>query len=152
MTTGCIFCKILSREELSSIVYQDTVCTALLDIQPINPGHVLIIPNQHVADLEALDEETGAHLFRVAQQVAQVLRDADVRCEGINLFLADGTAAGQEIFHLHLHVFPRYAEDGFALQFGAHYWNKPARSTLDAIAHQIKPAMTPKIARDELRD
>ena len=139
--SDCIFCEILAGRSPSSIVYQDDVCTAFMDIQPINPGHVLVIPNRHAAFLSDLDENTGAHMFRVAQHLARALRDSGVRCEGVNLFLADGEAAMQEIFHVHLHVFPRYEGDGFGLTFSPDYFDKPGRPELDKVAARIRNAL-----------
>ena len=137
----CIFCKILSRELESSIVYQDECCTAFMDIQPVNPGHVLVVPNRHAAYLTDLKEEEGAQMFRVAQRLAATLRVSGVTCEGVNLFLADGEAAMQEVFHVHLHVFPRYVGDGFGLKFGPRYSQKPERKELDAIAEKLRNAI-----------
>ena len=88
--------------------------------------------------LAGLDEETGAHLFRVAQRIAQALRRCGVKCEGVNFFLADGEAAMQEIFHVHLHVFPRYRGDGFGVIFSDSYFSKPARSELDEVAQSLR--------------
>ena len=112
-----------------------------MDIQPVNPGHVLVIPRVHAAYLSELDKEIGAHLFRVAMQVGEALRRSGVRCEGVNLFLADGEAAGQELFHVHLHVSPRFADDGFGLRHGPNNFLMASRSSLEAIAQQIKGAM-----------
>ncbi|HBB96471.1 MAG TPA: HIT family protein [Blastocatellia bacterium] len=137
----CIFCKILSGELESSIVYQDECCTAFMDIQPVNPGHVLVVPNRHAAYLKDLKEEEGAQMFRVAQRLAATLRVSGVTCEGVNLFLADGEAAMQEVFHVHLHVFPRYAGDGFGLKFAPSYSQKPERKELDAIAEKLRNAI-----------
>jgi len=123
------------------MVYQDAVCSAFLDIQPVNPGHVLVIPNQHAAFLADLEEETGAHMFRVAQRLASALRVCGVQCEGVNFFLADGEAAMQEVFHVHLHVFPRYQGDGFGLNFSPDYFTLPERSELDRIADDIRYAL-----------
>lgn len=139
--TDCVFCDILQRKLPSSEVYHDAICTAFMDIQPVNPGHVLVIPNRHASSLADLDEETGAHLFRVAQRVANALRRSGVRCEGVNLFLADGKAAGQEVFHIHLHVLPRYGGDGFGLRFGATYGARPGRHALNAMAEKIKATL-----------
>lgn len=139
--TDCVFCDILQRKLPSSEVYHDAICTAFMDIQPVNPGHVLVIPNRHASSLADLDEETGAHLFRVAQRVANALRRSGVRCEGVNLFLADGKAAGQEVFHIHLHVLPRYVGDGFGLRFGPTYGARPGRHALDAMAEKIKATL-----------
>jgi histidine triad (HIT) family protein len=137
----CIFCDILAGSLPASMVYQDDRCAAFMDIQPVNPGHVLVIPNDHAAYLADLDEDTGAQMFRVAQCLADALRHSGVRCEGVNFFLADGEAASQEVFHVHLHVFPRYHGDGFGLQFGPAYLDKPARSELDEVAEKIRAAL-----------
>jgi len=137
----CKFCDILAGKLPSSVVWQDELCTAFMDIQPVNPGHVLVIPNQHAAHLADLDPDCGAHLFRVAQQIAQALRTSGVPCEGINLFLADGEVAGQDVFHVHLHVIPRYASDGFGFRFGPHYGNRPYRAELDMMAEAIHNAL-----------
>ena len=137
----CIFCDILAGRAPASIVYRDEQCTAFMDIQPVNPGHVLVIPNRHAASLAELDEASAAHLLPVAQRIAAAVRQSGVRCEGVNLFLADGEAAGQEVFHVHLHVFPRYHGDGFGLVFGPHYTSRPARAQLDAVAAQIRAAL-----------
>ena len=134
----CIFCEILQGTAESSIVYRDNLVTAFMDIQPINPGHILVIPNSHAAYLADLEPEAGAHMFSVAQKLAQAIRDSDLLCEGINLFLADGEAARQEVFHVHLHVIPRCAGDGFGLTFPERYFIRPSRTELDAAAESIK--------------
>lgn len=140
----CIFCDIRAGRSPASMVYQDNVCSAFMDIQPVNPGHVLVIPNEHVTGLEQLPPETGAHMFRVAQRMAQALRQSGVRCEGVNLFLADGEAAGQDVFHVHLHVFPRFRGDGFGFRFGPKYGQRPARAELEVFAAQIRRALEAK--------
>ena len=137
-TNDCIICKLLSGELEVSMVYQDDSCSAFMDIQPVNPGHVLVVPNRHAAYLTGLEEEEGAQIFRIAHRVAAVLRNGVVKCEGINLFLADGAAAGQEVFHVHLHVFPRYVEDGFRLVLPPTYSQKPERRELDELAGKIR--------------
>lgn len=139
--SACVFCDILAGKLPSSVVFKDDLCCALMDIQPVNPGHVLIIPTYHAPSLAELDEESGAHMFRMAQRIAQALRNSGLKCEGVNLFLADGAAAGQEVFHVHLHVFPRYTSDGFGLKFGPEYGNRPPRTDLDAIAGKIRTAL-----------
>lgn len=157
--SGCAFCEILAGERPASIVYQDEVCSAFMDIQPVNPGHTLIVPNDHAADLAGLDPEIGGHLFAVAQRIAAALRSAALRsgaspgsksppgwsglcCEGVNLSLADGEAAGQEVFHVHLHVIPRFRGDGFGFRFGPAYGTRPARIELDGVAAQIRKALS----------
>jgi histidine triad (HIT) family protein len=135
---ACIFCQILSGAAPASFVYRDDVCAAFMDIQPVNPGHVLVIPNTHAADLAALDEDTAAHLARVTQRLAAAVRQSGVRCEGVNLFLADGEAAGQEVFHVHWHVIPRFTGDGFGFNFPPGYADLPPRAELDALADALR--------------
>lgn len=137
----CIFCHILAGMAPASIIYQDELCTAFLDIQPVNSGHVLVVPNIHAAYLAELPETTGERMFRVAQRCAAALRASGLRCEGVNLFLADGEAAMQEVFHVHLHIFPRYHSDGFGLNFGPDYTHLPSRMDLDAVATQIRATL-----------
>jgi histidine triad (HIT) family protein len=122
-------------------VFRDERCIAFMNIQPVNPGHLLVVPIEHAATLSDLDEDVGAHVFRVAQRLAGALRASGIRCEGINLFLADGEAAGQEVFHVHLHVLPRFYGDGFGLRFGPNYTNKPDRQELEAAAQRVCDAL-----------
>jgi diadenosine tetraphosphate (Ap4A) HIT family hydrolase len=137
---SCIFCQILGGDAPASIVFRDGVCCAFLDIQPVNPGHALVIPVAHAPDLADLDAQVGAHMFTVAQRVAGALRESGIRCEGVNMFLADGIAAGQEVFHVHLHVIPRFSGDRFGLRFGPNYGHRPARAELDDIAASVRSA------------
>ena len=136
--SACIFCDILTGRLPASMVYRDDLCCALVDIQPVNPGHVLVIPIRHAEYLADLDEETGTHMFRIAQRVAAAIRASDIPSEGINLFLADGEIAGQEVFHVRLHVIPRFEGDGFGLMLGPEYGNRPSRAELDDIAGRIR--------------
>ena len=139
--TECVFCRILAGTLPASIVYRDERCTAFMDIQPVNEGHVLVIPNAHAAYLAEMDAASAGHLMRVAHRVVAAVRRSGVRCEGVNLFLADGEVAMQHVFHVHLHVIPRYAGDGFGLRFGEHYGRRPERSVLDDVAERIRLAM-----------
>lgn len=133
----CIFCRILTGDLPSSVVHRDDRCVAFLDIHPINPGHVLVVPTRHATELSDLDPAIAGHLMIVAQRLAAVLRASSLRCEGINLLLADGEAAGQEIFHTHVHVVPRYVGDDFGFRHGLADGD-PTREELDATAAQIR--------------
>jgi histidine triad (HIT) family protein len=137
----CVFCDIIAGRAASSMVFQDNRCSAFLVLKPVNPGHLVIVPNAHAPFLADLDEDTGAHLFRIAQRLAAALRKSGLKCEGVNLFLADGKAAMQEVFHVHLHVFPRYEGDGFGLKYGLENFKKTARVKLDAAAEKIRRAL-----------
>ncbi|MBM3189190.1 MAG: HIT family protein [Chloroflexi bacterium] len=138
MTEGCIFCDIVRGDAPASMVYRDEVCCAFMDILPVNPGHVLVIPNAHATYLADLPEETVGHLFRVGQRIAAAARQSAIRCEGVNLFLADGRAAGQEVSHVHLHVIPRFMGDGFGLRFGPRNRLVTPRQELDRVAARIR--------------
>lgn len=94
----CVFCDIVARTVPASMVYEDEMICAFLTAGPVNTGHVLVIPKQHVPFLSDLSEETGSHLFTITMQMAKAIRHSGVQCEGINLFLADGKAAFQEVF------------------------------------------------------
>ena len=137
----CVFCSILSGGSEVSLVYRDEVCAAFMDIQPVNPGHLLVVPNRHAAYLADLRGEEGAQIFRVAQRLAAALRRSGVKCEGVNFFLADGEAAMQEVFHVHLHVIPRYRGDGFGFKFAPGYFQKPSRGELNEAAGKIRAAL-----------
>lgn len=134
----CIFCEIVAGTRPASVVYDDEITLAFMDINLVTPGHLLVIPKRHAPYLADLDESTGAHLFTIAMRLAAAIRHAPIRCEGINLFLADGEAAFQEVFHVHLHVFPRFAGDTFKID--ADWSVKPPRAELDAIAAEIRGA------------
>lgn len=137
----CVFCRILAGDLPASIVYKDETCTAFMDIQPVNPGHVLVTPNAHASMLADLDPEAAGYVFRVAQRIAQAMRESEIRCEGVSLYLADGSAAGQDVFHVHLHVIPRYRGDGFGFRFGPEYGKRPPRTQLDSQAAQLRDAL-----------
>jgi histidine triad (HIT) family protein len=139
--SDCAFCSIIAGRKSASIVHRDDACTAFMDINPINPGHVLVVPNAHAPHLANLNPATGGRLFEVAQSMAAALRASDLRCEGVNFFLSDGEVAGQEIFHVHMHVFPRFAGDGFGLRVGPNYRRRPAQDELDAIAERLRRAL-----------
>jgi len=133
-----IFTKILAGEVPASFVYRDDEVAAFMDIQPVNPGHVLVIPIAPIEYFYELDDETCGHLFQVAKKTLKAIRDSEIPAEGINLFLADGASAGQETAHVHLHIFPRFQDDGFELKFAERYFQLPSRTDLDAVAYQIR--------------
>jgi histidine triad (HIT) family protein len=111
-----------------------------MDIQPVNAGHLLVVPVRHAAYLADNDSGIAADLMRVGHAAAAALRASGLPCEGVNFFLADGEAAMQEIFHVHLHVFPRFRGDGFGLRFSPEYYTRrPARAELDATAATLSP-------------
>lgn len=134
----CVFCGIVAGSVESSRVYEDDQVLAFMDLQPVTTGHVLVIPKVHAPFLADVDDELASEVFRVARTVAGALRASGVPCDGVNLFLADGEAAFQEVFHLHLHVFPRTAGDGFRI---AADWRVREREELDEVARQVRSGL-----------
>ncbi|SDM12400.1 Diadenosine tetraphosphate (Ap4A) hydrolase [Catalinimonas alkaloidigena] len=137
MATNCIFCRILAGDLPGSLVYRDEQCAAFLDIHPINPGHLLVVPLQHASGLADLPPDVGGHLFRVGQRLSLALRQTIPEAEGINLLLSDGAAAGQEVFHVHLHVIPRHRGDGSGFRFRGAGLHTAARPQLDQLAADL---------------
>lgn len=137
----CIFCRIASGELPASVVYEDEKTIAFLDIQPINPGHVLVVPKAHAESLVELSPEDAAQTMRVGQLLDKALRASELHCEGVNLLIADGKAAGQDVGHVHLHVFPRFEEDGFNLNLESYERATPGRQQLHETATKLKQAV-----------
>jgi histidine triad (HIT) family protein len=134
MTNDCLFCAIVADEVPTSIVYEADETLAFLDINPINEGHTLVVPKAHSDGLAGLRADTGGKMFQVGQEIAAALRATDVPTDGINLFLADGRVAGQEVFHVHLHVIPRTDDDDMRLNAPR---DNPDRVELDNCATDI---------------
>lgn len=140
--SACIFCEILAGRASASMVYQDDLCSAFMDIhQPESTGHVLVVPNAHASNLSELPEETGAHLFKVAQRITAAMYRSEIPSAGVNLLLADGTAAGQEVFHVHLHVLARNPGDRAVFRFDHSQTGFPARAVLDKAAEKIRSVL-----------
>lgn len=107
----CIFCKIAGGEIPSDTVYEDDLFRVILDLNPATKGHALILPKQHYANIYEIDEDTLQKLIVLAKKVACAMKDT-LHCDGLNIVQNNGLAAGQTIFHFHLHIIPRYEEDG----------------------------------------
>jgi histidine triad (HIT) family protein len=136
--SDCVFCDIIAGDLPASVVYEDSAVMAIMDISPVNPGHVIVIPKKHTPYMADMDEDTGAHLFKITLRIQKAVRGSGVRCEGVNLFLADGEAAFQDVFHLHMHIIPRFKGDEFKIS--ADWSIKPPREELDELAAQIRSA------------
>ncbi len=139
---GCVFCAIVRHQAPASIVHEDSVIVAFMDIKPINSGHFLVVPKLHKELIADLPAKTVARMFASAATLSSAVRKCGVKCEGVNLFLADGAAAGQEVPHVHMHVIPRFQDDGFGHHFPPHYGVRPARGDLDRTAAMIRGAMS----------
>lgn len=138
---ACVFWEIVSGRSPASVIHRDDVCVAFMDICPVNPGHLLVVPARHATYLCDLDPDVGRALFGVAQTLSQAVRLSGLKAEGINLFLADGEVAGQDVLHVHLHVLPRFTGDGFGHRFPPGYGQQPPRAELDANARAIRHAL-----------
>ncbi len=133
----CAFCAVVQRDAPGSIVYEDDALLAFLDMYPVNRGHTLVVPKAHIADLADCPTDLAARLFGISARLAPVVVAA-AGAEGFNVWTANGRVAGQTVFHLHLHILPRFADDTFGLRFPKDYPHKVARADLDGLAEQIK--------------
>jgi histidine triad (HIT) family protein len=140
----CIFCAIVGGDAPATFVHEDDTVVAFLDISPVTPGHLLVVPRAHLPALADLDAGTGARMFEIARRMAAALRGSGLRCDGVNLFYSDGKAAFQEVFHAHLHVLPRFAGDGFGLVVDR--GRRPDRSELEETGEQIRTALARVVA------
>lgn len=114
MINNCVFCSIIGHEIPSATIYEDEKVIAILDIAPSAKGHTVLIPKKHSKDIFELPEEDAAHIFTVAKKIAGVLKE-ELQCDGINILQNNGKAAGQTVFHLHVHIIPRYENDTIKL-------------------------------------
>ena len=145
MSDHCVFCEILRGESPASFTYQDDSVVAFMDVQPITRGHMLVVPREHAVLMSDLNETAAMRTFKVARKLAALARHT-LGAAGVNLFVADGEVAFQDVPHFHVHVIPRYPNDGFGLTFPHTYEHPPARAQLDAIAAAIRAASTPATA------
>jgi len=137
----CIFCDIAAGEHRASVVFEDETVVVFMDRYPVTRGHVLVVPRKHVVGLEDIDDATSAHVWSVGHDMARALRRSSLPCEGINVFLCDGEAAFQTVFHFHLHVIPRYAGDGWDITTET---TERERPLLDGDAQVIRAAVAPQ--------
>ncbi|MEU8698015.1 HIT family protein [Streptomyces sp. NPDC048680] len=135
---GCVFCSIVRGRTDASVVHEDESVLAFMDLRPVNPGHLLVIPKAHAVGLEDLEQDIGVQIWKVAHRLGRAVRRSGLRCEGVNLFLADGEAAFQEVFHVHLHVIPRFAGDPFRIHAD---WHVREREQLDRSAATVRSAI-----------
>ena len=105
----CIFCRIASGEIPSRKVYEDDLVLAFLDISPVSPGHVLVVPRAHHDAITSTPPDLAAHLLNVAQRIAAAQKKA-LGAAAVNVFTNDGALAGQSVFHTHFHVIPQYPD------------------------------------------
>ncbi len=135
MAENCIFCKIIAGEIPSATVYEDEDFKAILDVNPAAKGHVIILPKKHAANIFELPKEDAEKVFPVAAKIATALMKT-YNCDGINILQNNGEAAGQTVFHLHVHVIPRFKGDDVNIA-----WKPGETPDLATVAEEIKNNM-----------
>lgn len=131
----CLFCKIAAREIPAEIVHEDDQTIAFLDIHPINKGHTLVIPKTHATNIYEIDDAIFFEVMRTAKRLARVVKSA-TNAEGINIGMNNDPAAGQAVMHAHVHVIPRFSDDGHAHWHGEPY----AEDEIEAFGTLIRDA------------
>ena len=130
---NCIFCKIAAGDIPSATLYEDEDFKVILDIEPASKGHALIIPKEHYANLYELEDDLAAKAFVLAKKMITKLTDILV-CDGYNVLQNNGPAAGQTVFHFHMHLIPRYVDDGQKINWVP---GEPSAEELTAIKDMI---------------
>lgn len=131
---NCIFCKIVNGEIGSNTVYEDECFKAIMDIAPSAMGHVIIVAKNHAEDIFEMSEEDLSRALIVARKVARAIKDA-TGCDGVNILQNNGVAAGQTVFHYHIHVVPRFDNDEIRIK-----WNhlSPQMEEISVMAEKIR--------------
>jgi diadenosine tetraphosphate (Ap4A) HIT family hydrolase len=136
------FQRIIDGELRASLILRDAMVCAFLDIHPYNAGHTLVAPCHPAASLAELPMEFAYAMFAAGRRIALALRKCGLPCDGVNLKLNDGSAAGQDVMHCHLHVIPRVQGDRLTTaawgKIPGEAWDEARRAELDAIAHKIR--------------
>jgi len=129
-----VFCRIVAKQIPAIVVHEDAHTMSFMDIGQVNPGHVLVAAKAHAENIYALEDAQAAALFCSAAHVARAIRAA-FSPEGLSVYQANGRAAGQTVFHFHLHLVPRHADDGMSLVWPV---KNPPREKLEEYAAQIR--------------
>jgi len=133
----CIFCEIVAGRAPASVVYEDDDVMAFMDLIPVTEGHLLVIPRAHYRNIFDVPPDLAARVMEIGARLAPALREA-TGCAGMNFWVANEPVAGQEVWHLHLHLIPRYAGDGFGVRFPPDYGPMASRPALDGMAARIR--------------
>ncbi|MDD5318248.1 MAG: HIT domain-containing protein [Candidatus Pacebacteria bacterium] len=133
----CLFCKIIEGSISSYKVYEDADTYAFLDINPNNHGHTLVVPKDHFENIYGTPDETLCRTMITARKVAIAVKNA-LNADGVNININNETAAGQIIFHTHIHIIPRFNNDGFKHWAQKSYLPGEAESVLEKIKEKLK--------------
>lgn len=131
---NCVFCKIVAKQIPATVVHEDADALAFMDIGQVNPGHVLVAAKAHAENIYALEDAQARSVFGAAARVARAIRAA-FSPEGLSVYQANGKAAGQTVFHFHVHLVPRHDGDGMALTWPV---KNPPRDKLEEYARKIR--------------
>lgn len=112
----CVFCKIIKGEIPSTGIYEDEAVKVFLNINPASRGHLLVIPKEHFENVLDCPDEILSHIIKISKKIAKLAKEK-LGADAINIANNSGKEAGQEVFHLHFHVVPRYKDDGMKLDF-----------------------------------
>src|SRR3989338_6437094 len=134
---GCLFCKIANKELVSEIVYENEAATSVLDIHPIAPGHTMVLPKRHADTILDLRDEDIEGVFAAAKQTTAVLQQA-FRPDGFTIGINHGSASGQTVDHLHIHIVPRFKGDGGSSVHSVVH--NPPKETLEELTRKITDA------------
>ena len=146
MSSGyCVFCRIARGEAWAAKVYEDELHVAFMDIRPMSVGHTLVAPKKHYADIFEMPDEEVGKLYEIASRVAKAVKRA-INPPGVNLLQNNGSAAGQVIFHVHVHVIPRKHGDAEKFRMG-HGRIDATREELEAAAERIRKALGELVER-----
>ena len=132
--SNCIFCKIANGDIPSKTIEENGMFRVVLDVGPATKGHALILPKDHYANLYELPEEVAAEALKLAKKVALRMKER-LHCDGVNLVQNNEEAAGQTVFHFHMHVIPRYKEDGQVIGWKP---GQPTAEELETICELLK--------------
>lgn len=130
----CVFCKIVNNEIPSYKVYEDDKVLAFLDISQATIGHTLVIPKEHFENIFALDENNAASIMKVVANLSKKLKSA-LNIEALNILNNSGALAGQTVNHFHIHLIPRYENDGLVIKFSE---NKLSETEFKELSNKIK--------------
>jgi histidine triad (HIT) family protein len=133
----CVFCKIVARQIPATVVHEDEHTLAFMDLGQVNPGHVLVAVKAHAENLYELNDAQAGAVLRAGARVARAIRDA-FSPQGLSVYQANGKAAGQTVFHFHVHLVPRHEGDGMAFTWPA---KNPPRERLEEYAARIKASL-----------
>jgi histidine triad (HIT) family protein len=135
---NCIFCKIISGEIPSAVIYEDEDFKVIMDISPAAKGHAVILSKKHFANLFEVDDQIASKALLVARMVAAAMKE-ELGCEGLNLLQNNGEAAGQTVFHFHIHLIPRYRGDSINMNWEqGKYENGEAEKIAVKLAERIR--------------